>query len=204
MQTIRVLLVDGRTPVRAGFEVFLHSLAEFSLETFAGPRREAIALAADSAPDLLLIEWKTSRLTVNWIDAFRQQCPQTHLALLGDVSLYPAEAERLAAQGVAGYISLCEPRETIVQAIRIVGWGGSWFSQRQAAPAAAAGKEWTAREMAILRLILLEKTDKEMAQMLDVSERTVRNDLAAIYARLGVETRVGAAVQAVLRLDLEA
>lgn len=203
MQTIRVLLVDGRTPVRAGFEAFLDSLAEFSLATFAGPRQEAITLAAESDPDLLLIEWKTSRLTVNWIDSFRQQCPQTHLALLGDISLYPAEVERLAAQGVAGYISLCEPRETIVQAIRIIGWGGNWFSQRRTAPA-AAGKGWTAREMAILRLILLEKTDKEIAQMLAVSERTVRNDLAVIYARLGVETRVGAAVQAVLRLDLEA
>lgn len=204
MQTIRVLLIDGRTPVRAGIAAMLESLVEFSLVTFAGPRQEAITLAAESDPDLLLIEWKTSRLTVNWIDSFRQQCPQTRLTLLGDISLYPAEAERLAAQGVAGYISLYEPRETIVQAIRIIGWGGNWFSQRRAAPAAAAAKGWTAREMAILRLILLEKTDQEIAQMLAVSERTVRNDLAAIYARLGVETRVGAAVQAVLRLDLEA
>lgn len=55
----------------------------------------------------------------------------------------------------------------------------------------------TPRESAVLHLVVAEKTDKEIAQALNVAERTVRYNLRCICDKLGVNTRVGAAVQAV-------
>jgi DNA-binding CsgD family transcriptional regulator len=59
----------------------------------------------------------------------------------------------------------------------------------------------TARELDVLQLIAAEKTDKEIAHQLDISERTVRYHLESINKKLGSMTRVGAVAEA-LRLNL--
>lgn len=59
----------------------------------------------------------------------------------------------------------------------------------------------TVRELDVLRLIAAEKTDKEIAYQLEISERTVRYHLKSINTKLGAITRVGAVAQAV-RLNL--
>lgn len=59
----------------------------------------------------------------------------------------------------------------------------------------------TARELDVLRLIAAEKTDKEIALCLEISERTVRYHLESINKKLGTMTRVGAVVEAI-RLNL--
>lgn len=59
----------------------------------------------------------------------------------------------------------------------------------------------TARELDVLRLIAAEKTDKEIAYQLEISERTVRYHLESINKKLGSITRVGAVAEAI-RLNL--
>lgn len=61
--------------------------------------------------------------------------------------------------------------------------------------------ELTKREFQIIRLIAAEKTDKEIALLLDVCERTIRYHLGNINAKLGTMTRVGAVAEAI-RLNL--
>jgi DNA-binding CsgD family transcriptional regulator len=57
------------------------------------------------------------------------------------------------------------------------------------------------RELDVLRLIAVEKTDKEIAHQLEISERTVRYHLESINTKLGSITRVGAVAEAI-RLNL--
>ncbi|MGH2542090.1 MAG: LuxR C-terminal-related transcriptional regulator [Ardenticatenaceae bacterium] len=111
---------------------------------------------------------------------------------------------------VAGYLLKNESPATIRQAIRTVTQGGSWFS-----PGILSGlagepiirveqdeiPELTPRETQVLRLMVADMTDKEISQSLKIGERTVRHHLRSIYNKLGVNTRVGAAVQA-MRLGL--
>lgn len=59
----------------------------------------------------------------------------------------------------------------------------------------------TARELDVLRLVAAEKTDKEIACRLDISERTVRYHLESINSKLGSVSRVGAVAEAI-RLNL--
>lgn len=63
------------------------------------------------------------------------------------------------------------------------------------------GGALTARELEVLRLIAAEKTDKEIAHQLEISERTVRYHLESINKKLGTMTRVGAVAEAI-RLNL--
>lgn len=60
---------------------------------------------------------------------------------------------------------------------------------------------FTPRQITILQLIATGKTDREIAQLLTIGERTVRNNLNNIYAKLGVQTRIEAVAQSI-RLKL--
>lgn len=60
---------------------------------------------------------------------------------------------------------------------------------------------FTPRQITILQLIATGKTDREIAKLLTIGERTVRNDLNIIYAKLGVQTRIEAVAQSI-RLKL--
>jgi len=108
----------------------------------------------------------------------------------------------LIAAGVSGYLLKDEIPYTIVQAIRAVAAGETWFSQRIArqivrstyAPAAGADPgvgmpSLTPREWEILQLIGQGKRNSEIADQLALSKTTVQNYVSSIYAKLGVQTR---------------
>ena len=97
-----------------------------------------------------------------------------------------------------------------MRAIRTVMQGDTWFSRTvveklaRPAPGEAPPSEkpaLTEREVEVLRLMMAGKTDQQIGQELNVVERTVRRYLRNIYDKLGVDTRVEAAAQAV-RLGL--
>jgi len=94
----------------------------------------------------------------------------------------------------------------VIRAIRAVVQGDTWFSrpvvQKLARPAPteaspSAKPALTEREWAVLRLLVAGKTDQQIGQELSIAERTVRRHLRSIYDKLGVNTRVEAAAQAV-------
>jgi len=105
----------------------------------------------------------------------------------------------LIAAGVSGYLLKDEIPYTIVQAIRAVAAGDTWFSQQIArqivrsayAPAAQLGEapSLTPREWEILQLIGQGRRNSEIADQLALSKTTVQNYVSSIYAKLGVATR---------------
>jgi DNA-binding NarL/FixJ family response regulator len=154
------------------------------------------------APDVLLLDIVMPRHDV--VEQVQQvarieDAPQVIILTAYDQDEY---VQPLIAAGVSGYLLKDEIPYTIVQAIRAVAAGETWFSQRIArqivrstyAPAAGADPAvglpaLTPREWEILQLIGQGKRNSEIADQLALSKTTVQNYVSSIYAKLGVQTR---------------
>jgi len=115
----------------------------------------------------------------------------------------------LLAAGISGYLLKDEIPDAIVQAIRAVAEGGTWFSQRIAgqiarstfAPAPDAepvggAPTLTPREWEILQHLAQGQSNSDIADQLSLSKATVQNYVSNIYAKLGIETRAEAMLYA--------
>jgi DNA-binding NarL/FixJ family response regulator len=120
----------------------------------------------------------------------------------------------LIAAGIAGYVLKSEAPDIIIQAIRAVARGETWFSQQIAgrvirsvwAPEGETSgddgaAQLTPREHEILALIARGKTNSEIAEDLAISKATVQNYVSSIYTKLAIETRSQAVLYA-LRSNL--
>lgn len=107
----------------------------------------------------------------------------------------------LLAAGISGYLLKDEIPESIIQAIRAVYDGQTWFSQRiaglivrstlapQEMEQPVGTEALTPREWEIMQLIGQGKRNSEIADQLALSKPTVQNYVSSIYAKLGVQTR---------------
>ena len=192
---IRVLLADDHPLVRAGLRATLATAPDLALVAEAATADEAQRLCHEHGPDVLLLDLAMPgpppAATVAYVG---EQCPRTRVIVLTahDEEAY---ARGLIAMGVAGYVLKDEAPEALVQAIRSVAQGGSWFSYaviRKLAeperPAPAAGA-LTGRERQLLGLLAQGWDNARIAGELHLSEQTVRNYLSRLYAKLGVRSR---------------
>lgn len=133
----------------------------------------------------------------------RAACPALKILVL---SAHDGDAyvRGMLAAGVAGYVCKDEDTDAIVAAIRTVASGGTWFSR----PIADKLAQWAAgerpgaarlseRERAALRLLVAGKTNREIGQSLGLGEKAIERLVGEICAKLGVRSRVSAAVYAV-------
>jgi two-component system NarL family response regulator len=105
----------------------------------------------------------------------------------------------LVARGVKGYVLKDEALETVARAIYAVCQGDIWFSQRIVAILSAAqenetketAEALTSREQEVLCLLSQEKTNREIAQALLVSERTVEFHIRNLLAKTKTRSRLG-------------
>jgi DNA-binding NarL/FixJ family response regulator len=123
-------------------------------------------------------------------------------------------ATSLIGAGISGYVLKSEAPELIIQAIRAVARGETWFSQRIAGRVIRSVRasevetmqepdrtSLTPREHGILQLVAHGKTNSEIADELAISKATVQNYVSSIYAKLQIETRSQAVLYA-LRSNL--
>jgi DNA-binding NarL/FixJ family response regulator len=112
---------------------------------------------------------------------------------------------QLLSMGASGYLLKDEVPEAIIEAIRGVARGETgWVSRKVAAKLSqilqddkTGGKDFTPRELEVLRLVVEGKTNGEIGVALGISEKTVEKHLDAIFRKMSVVSRVEAAVMAV-------
>jgi DNA-binding NarL/FixJ family response regulator len=112
---------------------------------------------------------------------------------------------QLLSMGASGYLLKDEVPEAIIEAIRGVARGETgWVSRKVAAKLSqilhddkTGGKDFTPREMEVLRHVVDGKTNGEIGVALGISEKTVEKHLDAIFRKMNVVSRVEAAVMAV-------
>jgi DNA-binding NarL/FixJ family response regulator len=206
MAQTRVLLVDDHPVVRKGIHDLLNEAAGIAVVGEASHGAEALQLVEQLSPDVLLLDMELPDMPGNQVISKLKARGVTVTVLA--LSAY-ADREYITeslAHGAAGYLVKDEVPENIIEAIRGVARGEQgWVSRQVAAHLSTwmqekeAGKTklLTPREIEVLRQVVGGKTNQEIAFALGISEKTVEKHLEGVFARLGVTSRVEAAVHAV-------
>jgi two-component system response regulator DevR len=208
---VRVFLVDDHEVVRRGIADLLGAEPDLEVVGEAGTAREAVARVPALAPDVAVLDVRLpdgDGVTV--CRELRSRMPSLACLMLtsfaDDEALYDA-----ILAGAAGYV-LKQVRGTdLVDAIRTVAAGGSTLDPRAAAQvmerlrAGARPREdplaaLTGQERRILTLIGQGMTNRQIGAELFLAEKTIKNYVSSILAKLGMTRRVQAAVLAT-RLD---
>ena len=206
MSPTKVLLVDDHPIVRTGIRNLLERAAEISVVGEAGDGFEALKLVEELSPDVVLLDMEMPGMNGSEVAIHLKQAgsPVKILALSAhDDKQYIQE---LLANGASGYLTKEEVPETIIEAVRGVERGEQgWVSRKIAAkmtiwmsrdsPADHMGL--TPREVQVLKMVVAGKTNQEIGLELGISEKTVEKHLEGVFSKLGVASRVEAAVHAV-------
>jgi len=210
MRTTRVVLADDHPGVRASIRNILNDAPGIEVIGEASNGFEALGLVDNLAPDVLLLDMEMPGLTgVEVAQKLQQKGSPVHILALSayDDTEY---ISGLLASGAAGYLTKDEAPHTIIKAIKGVARGETgWLSRRVSN---RRGITWadrstpeqkseetalTGQEIAILRLIVAGKTNTEIGLLLGTALKTVDQEIHSLFAKLGVSSRVEAAVWAV-------
>jgi DNA-binding NarL/FixJ family response regulator len=200
---IRVLLADDHAVVRAGIRQFLE-LAGIEVVAACGDGREACRLAEQHRPDVAVLDVQMPEMTgIEVTQWMRAQGMTAGILILTAYDDDPYVQAVLRA-GANGYVlKTADPLE-IAQAVRDVHAGKSVLDAalamrllRKPAAEQALVEPLTGREVEILALCARGLTNKAIAAGLTISDRTVQNHLAHIFAKLNAASRTEAVMRAV-------
>ena len=208
MEVLRVLIADDHPLFRHGIAVLLQSLPEFEVVGEATSGEQAIDLAEQLQPDVILMDIQMPE--INGIEATRRILHTSpHIRVL-IVTMSEDDASVFTAMrvGARGYILKDAQKEDMLRAIRAIGRGEAIFSPaiagrlidffaapRPIAPPQAF-PELTDREREILDLIAQGHNNPEIAARLVLSPSTVRNYVSNIFGKLQVADRAQAIIRA--------
>jgi DNA-binding NarL/FixJ family response regulator len=202
---IRILIADDHPIVREGLSAVLETQPDFAIVGEASSGAQAVERAAALRPDVILLDLELPELDgVAALRAIRAADPAARVLIF---TAFDTDERILAAvqAGAQGYLLKGAPREELFQAIRVVHGGGSLLQPvvaarllRQVSGASAVGlpEPLTERELEVLRLLAKGRQNKEIANELWISERTVKFHVSAILAKLGVGNRTEAVSKA--------
>jgi DNA-binding NarL/FixJ family response regulator len=204
MTAVRVVLADDHPVTRQGIRNLLDKAIDIEVVGEASGGSEALNLARELAPDVLLLDMEMPDL--KGVEVARQlQAAGSPVRILALSAHDDDEYIRgLLATGAAGYLMKEEVPDTIVEAVRGVARGEQgWVSRQVAAKLTAFTQRdseqsgLTDRETQVLRLVVEGMTNQEIGLTLGISEKTVEKHLDGVFTKLGVSSRVEAAVRAV-------
>jgi DNA-binding NarL/FixJ family response regulator len=207
---IRLLLVDDQVLVREGLCSLLEAKPDLEVVGEAENGQQAVEQAIALLPDVVLMDVRMPIMDgVAATRSLHTQAPQIKVLILttfGDEE-YVTQAMRYGAKG---YLLKDTPSEELAEAIRAVQkgythFGPGLFEKMIAAPTVESVEpideppeyeELTPREQEVLRLIAAGKSNREIAEALYISERTVKNHVNSILRRLNLRDRTQAAIWA--------
>jgi DNA-binding NarL/FixJ family response regulator len=206
--TIRVLVVDDQSMVRAGFRMLLAGEPDIEVVAEAGNGLEAVASAARLRPDVVLMDIRMPQL--DGLEATRRilaadDASRVLILTTFDLDDYVYEALRI---GASGFVLKDEPPERLISAIRIVAGGEALLSptvtrrviehftrlNRETPPEAV--QTLTDRELDVFRLITKGLSNAEIGQELFISDTTVKTHVTRLLQKLNLRDRAQAIVLA--------
>jgi len=209
---IRVLLVDDQTLVRAGFRVLLESAPDIEIAGEATNGEEAVKLALQSRPDLVLMDIRMPVL--DGLEATRRISAAPELAGVRVLILTTFEADEYVFEalrsGAAGFVLKDIEPADLLQAIRVVAGGEALLSPSitrrliaefagrpsRRRTSAAELESLTPRERDVLALVAEGKSNNEIAESLFLSPATVKTHVSRTMSKLDARDRAQLVVTA--------
>ncbi len=194
---IRVLLVDDHMPLRAGTRSLLGEATDIEVVAESASGREALALAADMRPDVVLLDISLPDLNgVEVARALSQDLPEVKILVLTGYN-YEQYVRALFAIGVNGYLLKSDPALELIAAVREVARGGDALSAEITAQLKAATSRsgivatgtLSDREREVLTLVGQGLRNKEIGTKIGIKPSTVDTYMSNILVKLDVRSR---------------
>lgn len=206
---LKVLLVDDHEVVRLGIKSLLSHYPQFEVVAEAGTADEAIQKAADFKPDVIVMDIRLPGKS--GIDATREIMatqPDTKVVMLTTFADDELLFDAISA-GASGYVLKQIDSQELISALERIGRGESLldpavtqqvFKRMRETTRKAESEAFAAlseQELKVLALVAQGKRNKEIADQVFLSEKTVRNYVSSILSKLALSTRAEAAAYAV-------
>ncbi len=202
---IRVFSVDDHPLLSEGIAMVIESQADMTLVSQASSGSEAIQQYRQHRPDVTLMDLRLPDLSgIDVMIAIRTEFPEARIVMLttfeGDV-----EIARALQAGARGYLLKSMPPNEVLDAIRHVHAGKKGVPRQVAAQLAEhmSAEELTPRELEVLRKISGGNRNRDIADVLLISEETVKVHIKHIMEKLGARDRTQAIAIAVRRGIME-
>ena len=196
---IRVLVVDDHPVVRMGLGSMLGSQKGITVVGMMASGGEALTSLASLRPDVVLMDLRMPEMDgVDAIVALRAAEPNVKILVLTNYQMDEDVFNALQA-GALGYLVKSAPQEDVINAIRVVNQG------KVCIPAAIAAKlaqrishsALSPREVEVLQFVAKGLTNKEIGSILFISDKTARNHVISLMAKLDAKDRTEAVTIAI-------
>jgi DNA-binding NarL/FixJ family response regulator len=199
--TIRVMLVDDHYLVRVGLASIIALEQDMVVCAEASSGEQALELFRRERPDVTLMDLRLGGMMgLEALQAIRRESPNARVIILstfaGDEDIY-----RALQAGAMAYLTKSVERADLITVIRKAASGQRYMSPEVAERLAARlpRSELSRRELDVLRLVVGGRRNREIAQVLDISEGTVKIHVSNILGKLGAGDRTEAATTALQR-----
>lgn len=213
-EPIRTLIVDDHALFRRGLEIVLVSEQDIEVVGQAGDAAEAIQKAAESVPDIVLMDVRMPRGSgIEACRAVKDVAPSAKIIIL---TMSDEEEDLFDAirAGASGYLLKDIPLDEVADAVRAVHGGQSLISPSMAGklltefatlarrdeeepPQQLPAPKLTDREMQVLKLVARGMNNRDIAKELFISDNTVKNHVRNILEKLQIHSRMEAVMVAV-------
>ena len=205
MDKLRIVLVDDHEVVRLGLRSLLERQPDLAVVGEAETAHEAVQAVERLAPDVVVLDIRLpGRSGVEACAEIKRRRPETKIVVLTSYAEDEVLLDAIAA-GAEGYVLKQVGSDDLVQALRRVGRGERLLDphltdrvfaklrQMRERERAAAFAGLTEQELRVLALVAEGKTNREIGKALHLSEKTVRNYVSEVLAKLGLTSRAQAA-----------
>lgn len=201
-EKMKVMVVDDHPLMRVGIAAIINARPDMTVVAQAGTGEEALKLFERHKPDVTLMDLRLpgSLGGVEAISAIRSKTPRARFIV---VTTYDGDEDihRALEAGAQGYVIKGMPYQTLVDALQKV-YGGGRFLPPPVARALASRlphSDLSSRELEVLHLLVGGNSNKDIANVLGITEATVKSHVSTILMRLDVEDRTQAVVAALQR-----
>jgi DNA-binding NarL/FixJ family response regulator len=198
---IRILLVDDHYVVRMGLKAIISSDARLAVVAEADDGAQAIDYYRKHKPDVVLMDLRMPGMSgIEATRGLHREFPEARVVMLttfdGDEDIH-----RALEAGARGYLLKNIPGPEFLKALHRVHSGGRYLPEAVAARLAERipCSDLTVRELEVLQLVEKGLSNREIGEVLGVSENTTKTHLKAILGKLGVTDRTEAVTTALHR-----